>query len=172
MKFVTSLMTVLLIDTTLAHSNRQSVRIERRGGGRRGRNVAFAESDSQANENNNEFNAGVDEDNEPNDKGDGLGSTPAAANSGGEEFGANEKGVNANGGLNGNEFCAQFNLNLADGTQNKAGACSITSQGSIPTIDNMVSTLILQPANLEKVDRAREFTIVINVKYAHTPTPV
>jgi hypothetical protein len=51
---------------------------------------------------------------------------------------------------NGNRFanfCAQTGLTLADGTQNRNGACSETIQGAIPSVNRMTSTIIINPMN-------------------------
>ncbi|KAI8814991.1 hypothetical protein BJ742DRAFT_671051, partial [Cladochytrium replicatum] len=40
---------------------------------------------------------------------------------------------------------AQRGIAVADGTQNKAGSCTSTSQGALPSFDRMTSTIIVNP---------------------------
>ncbi|KAJ3064343.1 hypothetical protein HK102_008230, partial [Quaeritorhiza haematococci] len=63
----------------------------------------------------------------------------------------------------GQAFCqAQFpNLALADGSQNRNGACSLTVQGAIPSFNNMVSTIIVSPANGAQIPINQDFEIVV-----------
>lgn len=83
----------------------------------------------------------------------------------GNDSGENGLGTNANGELNGQAFCDQNNnLALSDGSQNKAGACSLTVQGAIPSFDNMVSTLIVEPASGAQVDASQDMTVVIDIQ--------
>lgn len=87
-----------------------------------------------------------------------------AAATRGNDSGENGLGNNANGDLNGQAFCEQFSdLALSDGSQNRAGACSLTVQGAIPSFDNMVSTLIVQPAAGSTVDGSQDMTVVIDI---------
>ncbi|KAJ2987014.1 hypothetical protein HDV02_006404, partial [Globomyces sp. JEL0801] len=67
------------------------------------------------------------------------------------------------------DYCRQF-LNgrvvEANGTQLKTGgqSCSSTPIGQIPTINNMVSTLIVQPAYGAALDATLNNTVVLNTK--------
>ncbi|KAI8897604.1 hypothetical protein BC833DRAFT_593093 [Globomyces pollinis-pini] len=67
------------------------------------------------------------------------------------------------------DYCRQF-LNgrvvEANGTQLKTGgqSCSSTPIGQIPTINNMVSTLITQPAYGAALDATLNNTVVLNTK--------
>jgi transcription initiation factor TFIID subunit 15 len=62
-------------------------------------------------------------------------------------------------GPNGADFCN--GQSLTNGQQIKAGSCSITVQGSIPTFDNMVSTIIVNPKNGATVKVGQAFTVTI-----------
>ena len=53
-------------------------------------------------------------------------------------------------------FCLASNLLASDGTQIKSGSCSSTVQGSIPSVNNMVSTLIVSPSNGQNVDSSKD----------------
>ncbi|KAJ3096189.1 hypothetical protein HDU96_000843, partial [Phlyctochytrium bullatum] len=53
------------------------------------------------------------------------------------------------------------NLPLSNGTQIRAGACSQTVQGALPSVDNMVSTLIVAPANGATLKANQPFTVSI-----------
>lgn len=63
----------------------------------------------------------------------------------------------------GSQFCSQSfpQLAIADGSQNKAGDCSSTVQGAIPSINNMVSTLIVEPKSGAKIDAKSTITVKI-----------
>ena len=61
-------------------------------------------------------------------------------------------------------FCQQVFPNLApsDGTQNRNGACSSTPQGAIPNVNNMVSTIITNPASGATVDRGLPIVVSLD----------
>jgi len=61
------------------------------------------------------------------------------------------------------DVCRLSKLDKADGSQNKEGSCSQTFMGEIPTIDNMISTLIQFPANNEVIRENKPFTIRVAV---------
>jgi len=63
------------------------------------------------------------------------------------------------------DYCSQFRkggeregeLGQADGTQIFTGICSNTPQGEIPLVENMPSTLILNPRDGQKIKRNKAF---------------
>lgn len=77
----------------------------------------------------------------------------------------NDANVNTGpGGFPVADFCLQSGQDVADGTQNRNGACSSTPQGSIPSTNNMVSTLILQPQDGDTVPSNTPFDITIRTR--------
>ncbi|KAJ1550659.1 hypothetical protein HK096_005706, partial [Nowakowskiella sp. JEL0078] len=58
-------------------------------------------------------------------------------------------------------FCLKSNQAKSDGSQNKAGSCSSTAQGSIPSFDRMVSSLIIQPNNAGTFDASKDTTVTV-----------
>jgi len=56
-------------------------------------------------------------------------------------------------------FCKKTGQQAMDGTQNRGGDCSSAAQGQIPSVDNMVSTLIIEPENLAKLPLGKEFEV-------------
>ncbi|RKO88532.1 hypothetical protein BDK51DRAFT_3463, partial [Blyttiomyces helicus] len=60
------------------------------------------------------------------------------------------------------DFCKKTGQLSGNGTQIKSGFCSSTPQGSIPTVDNMVSTIIVSPANAAVVDAAKDLVVKID----------
>ena len=65
-------------------------------------------------------------------------------------------------------FCKNTGLKASDGTQLKGGSCSSTPQGSIPSVDRMVSTLILNPANGANLDASKDNVVTIDTKNLQT----
>ncbi|KAI8811562.1 hypothetical protein BJ742DRAFT_121053 [Cladochytrium replicatum] len=65
------------------------------------------------------------------------------------------------------EFCKQakqkHGLTTSDGSQIKTGACSDTPQGAIPSFDNMVSTLIVQPQYDATLDANVDNAVTIDI---------
>ena len=65
---------------------------------------------------------------------------------------------------NGLSFCSKagYTSNLiSNGTQQRFSTCSITVFGSIPSFDNMVSTIILEPTNGELITKGNNITVKI-----------
>ncbi|KAL3897775.1 MAG: hypothetical protein SGCHY_003191 [Lobulomycetales sp.] len=60
-------------------------------------------------------------------------------------------------------FCVKEfpQLQLADGSQLRAGSCSLTPQGAIPSFDQMVSTLIVEPEDGAELDASKDFVVTI-----------
>ncbi|KAJ3190653.1 hypothetical protein HDU67_006190, partial [Dinochytrium kinnereticum] len=50
---------------------------------------------------------------------------------------------------------------ILDGTQIRNGSCSITVQGAIPKVENMVSTIIIAPENGAILNAEQPFTVTI-----------
>ncbi|KAJ3120990.1 hypothetical protein HK098_004079 [Nowakowskiella sp. JEL0407] len=67
-----------------------------------------------------------------------------------------------------NNFCKKSGQAEANGSQNKQGACSSTPQGSIPSVDKMVSTLIIQPDDGATIDAAKDNTVTIAMNNLQT----
>lgn len=61
-------------------------------------------------------------------------------------------------------FCASKGLKANNGTQVQAGFCSDTAQGEVPSVDNMVSTLILAPPNGGKVLANKPFDVTVQTR--------
>ncbi|KAJ3124977.1 hypothetical protein HK098_000697 [Nowakowskiella sp. JEL0407] len=61
------------------------------------------------------------------------------------------------------DFCKKSGQAESDGSQNKAGACSSTPMGQIPSVDKMVSTLIINPDSGAKVDASKDNTVTIAI---------
>ncbi|KAJ3126998.1 hypothetical protein HK098_006889 [Nowakowskiella sp. JEL0407] len=59
------------------------------------------------------------------------------------------------------QFCKDSGQSSSDGSQNKAGACSSTPQGQIPSVDKMVSTLIIAPDYGDTIDASKNNTVTI-----------
>jgi hypothetical protein len=60
---------------------------------------------------------------------------------------------------NDNDICKNSNLDKGDGTQNHDGYCVETVIGEIPDEDNMISTLIIEPADGSTIDANKKFRI-------------
>ena len=60
------------------------------------------------------------------------------------------------------KFCKGHRLN--DGTQIKTGSCSATIQGAIPSIDKMISTLIISPKNGATLSAGKNITVEVKTK--------
>ncbi|KAJ3070244.1 hypothetical protein HK102_006724, partial [Quaeritorhiza haematococci] len=65
-------------------------------------------------------------------------------------------------------FCGGSGLPLGDGSQIRGGFCSATVQGQIPSVDKMVSTLIVKPSYDAKLDPQKDFTVEIVVNNMET----
>ncbi|KAJ3127014.1 hypothetical protein HK098_006905 [Nowakowskiella sp. JEL0407] len=61
------------------------------------------------------------------------------------------------------DFCKKSGQAESNGSQNKAGACSSTPMGQIPSVDKMVSTLIINPDSGAKVDASKDNTVTIAI---------
>lgn len=78
--------------------------------------------------------------------------------------------------LNGLDFCQAEGLGdfLANGTQINHDTCSLTTLGSFPSVDNMVSTIILEPLNNDKFPLGVDISIVIktiNIDFGYSDDP-
>lgn len=62
------------------------------------------------------------------------------------------------------DFCKASKLGLSDGTQKRGGSCSSTPQGSLPSAQNMVSTLIVNPDNGAQVDASKDLLVRLNTR--------
>ncbi|KAI8999215.1 hypothetical protein BC832DRAFT_565397 [Gaertneriomyces semiglobifer] len=60
------------------------------------------------------------------------------------------------------DFCQASGLAASDGSQIRTGACSSTPQGAIPSVDNMLSTIITSPANQGTINARENVTVTIN----------
>ncbi|KAJ3157407.1 hypothetical protein HDU86_003298 [Geranomyces michiganensis] len=60
-------------------------------------------------------------------------------------------------------FCAAANMLPSDGTQIRVGSCSSTAMGAIPSTDNMVSTIITNPAFGATVDASVDMVVAIDM---------
>jgi len=58
-------------------------------------------------------------------------------------------------------FCS--GKTLTNGEQNRGGSCNGVVMGEIPSVDNMVSTVILNPKNLDDLAEGQTFTIQLSV---------
>ncbi|KAJ1566777.1 hypothetical protein HK096_000406, partial [Nowakowskiella sp. JEL0078] len=67
-----------------------------------------------------------------------------------------------------NSFCLSQNLAPSNGSQNRQGSCSSTPQGSIPSIDKMVSTLIISPEYESTLDASKNNTVTIALQNLQT----
>ncbi|KAJ1565249.1 hypothetical protein HK096_003801 [Nowakowskiella sp. JEL0078] len=65
-------------------------------------------------------------------------------------------------------FCKSQNLAPSNGSQNRQGACSSTPQGSIPSFDRMVSTLIIQPDYESTLDASQNNTVTVAIQNLQT----
>ncbi|RGB43487.1 hypothetical protein C1646_680699 [Rhizophagus diaphanus] len=65
-------------------------------------------------------------------------------------------------------FCRQSGLKSADGTQIKTPNCVSLEIGEIPSVNNMVSALIVNPKNGQAIKRNTAFNV--NVKIANLAT--
>lgn len=66
------------------------------------------------------------------------------------------------------QFCKDSGQTAGDGTQLQTGYCQSVIQGQVPATRNMVSTIILQPANGATVDRNKDFDCVIQIANMQT----
>ncbi|KAJ3278291.1 hypothetical protein HK104_002468 [Borealophlyctis nickersoniae] len=94
-------------------------------------------------------------------------------NKGGDSLGQSQK--NPNGAANTNAppppsaFCrSQRGLTPSDGTQIQTGACSSTVMGAIPTVDKMVSTIIISPQSGSTVRANQDMTVNVRVSNLDT----
>jgi hypothetical protein len=62
------------------------------------------------------------------------------------------------------DFCRASKQSLSDGTQKRGGSCSSVPQGSLPSATNMVSTLLVSPANGAQVDASKDFEVRLNTR--------
>ncbi|KAJ3124976.1 hypothetical protein HK098_000696 [Nowakowskiella sp. JEL0407] len=67
-----------------------------------------------------------------------------------------------------NQFCSDSGQALGDGSQNGDGFCSSVEQGSIPSLETMVSTLIVAPEYNETIDARKDFTVIIGIHNLET----
>ncbi|KAI8845542.1 hypothetical protein BC829DRAFT_349406, partial [Chytridium lagenaria] len=72
--------------------------------------------------------------------------------------------------VNNATFCSSNfgGLPISNGTQIRAGACSVTVQGAIPSVDKMVSTIIIQPENGGELKANQPFTVSIKNRNIQT----
>ncbi|PKK66469.1 hypothetical protein RhiirC2_627714, partial [Rhizophagus irregularis] len=56
-------------------------------------------------------------------------------------------------------ICKNSKLDKGDGTQNPDGYCVETVMGEIPSVDNMISTLIIKPADGSTIEAKKKFRI-------------
>ncbi|KAI9097066.1 hypothetical protein DFS34DRAFT_580891 [Phlyctochytrium arcticum] len=57
------------------------------------------------------------------------------------------------------DFCKESGLLPSDGTQIRNGSCSSLPQGAIPSVDNMISSIIVEPENGGTVDGSKNITV-------------
>src|SRR5438045_4096314 len=60
---------------------------------------------------------------------------------------------------NDNDICKKSKLDKGDGTQNPDGYCVETVMGEIPNDDNMISTLIIRPADGSTLKANKKFRV-------------
>ncbi|TPX54689.1 hypothetical protein PhCBS80983_g05849 [Powellomyces hirtus] len=105
-------------------------------------------------------------------------------NGGAQKQGGNQQGGNQNGGaakappaapVSGREtkvpitqfasapFCTNSNMVQSDGTQIRDGSCSSTALGAIPSVDNMVSTIITTPKSGANVQAGQDNVIAVDM---------
>jgi len=67
---------------------------------------------------------------------------------------------------NGAEFCKAIGQGgaIADGTQKRTSTCSITVQGTIPTFENMVSSIITSPGNGSTIKAGTDFKVSVKTQ--------
>ncbi|CAG8618680.1 14202_t:CDS:1, partial [Funneliformis caledonium] len=58
-----------------------------------------------------------------------------------------------------NDICKKSNLDEGDGTQNRDGYCVETVLGEVPDVDNMISTLIIEPEDGSTIPANEKFRI-------------
>ncbi|KAG5459265.1 MAG: hypothetical protein BJ554DRAFT_351, partial [Olpidium bornovanus] len=59
------------------------------------------------------------------------------------------------------EFCKGTGQTPSDGTQQISGSCSSLPQGQIPSVDKMVSTIIVEPQNQAKLPLGQDFQVSV-----------
>ncbi|GAA3684048.1 hypothetical protein GCM10022267_83610 [Lentzea roselyniae] len=65
--------------------------------------------------------------------------------------------------LQASEFCQASGLTIADGTQIKQPNCVSLEIGEIPSVDNMVSAVIVNPKNAQTIRKGVPFTVEVKV---------
>ncbi|RKO94536.1 hypothetical protein BDK51DRAFT_17463, partial [Blyttiomyces helicus] len=60
-------------------------------------------------------------------------------------------------------FCLNKVLESSNGSQILTGICASTPLGAIPTVDNIISSLITHPASGSTIDASTNVTVVIDV---------
>jgi len=61
----------------------------------------------------------------------------------------------------GNDICKNSKKALGNGTQNRDGSCVETVMGEIPDVNNMISTLVRNPRDGDKIPANENFTIEV-----------
>lgn len=61
------------------------------------------------------------------------------------------------------KFCQDSGLTAADGTQIKQPNCVSLEIGEIPSVDNMVSALIVNPKNTQTIRKDTPFTVEVKI---------
>ncbi|CAG8613544.1 10652_t:CDS:1 [Acaulospora morrowiae] len=60
-----------------------------------------------------------------------------------------------------NDICKNSNQPSTGGKQNKGGSCSDTIQGQIPSVENMISTIITNPQNGDTIPANEPFNVSV-----------